>query len=136
MNRAERICKLSVCIKIRGFVRPCASVHRSRGSYALSSAVSTFGTKKRRRDFQRGGTWVHLFGSVPEARTAEAVGRNKQTRREKTTPTTFNITCRRAARVYARTTERAQASDYANMGAASTLPLFYHLKIPFYSCII
>ena len=33
---------------------------------------------------------------------------NKQTRHAQTTPTTFNITCRRAAKVYARTTERME----------------------------
>ena len=68
MNRAERMCKLSVCIKIRGFVRPHASVHRSRGTYEVSLAVSTFGTKKKEEGFPKGGTLVHLFGSVPKAR--------------------------------------------------------------------
>ena len=67
---------------------------------------STFGSKEKEEGFPKGGTLVHLFGSVPKARPAETIGSIKQTRREKTTSTTFNITCRRATRVYSRTTER------------------------------
>ena len=33
---------------------------------------------------QKGGTWVHLFGSVPEARTAQSIGYIKQTGYSKT----------------------------------------------------
>ena len=57
MNRAERICKLSVCMRIRGYIRTSAFVHKIRGTYEVSLAVSTFGTTKRMRDFQKGEPW-------------------------------------------------------------------------------
>ena len=71
MNRAERMCKLSVCIKIRGFVRPSASVHQSRGTYSPTSASQHFRLKEKEEGFPKGGTLVHLFGSVPKARPAQ-----------------------------------------------------------------
>ena len=64
MCQAERICKLSVCIKIRGFVRPSASVHQSRGTYSPTSASQHFRLKEKEEGFPKGGTLVHLFGSV------------------------------------------------------------------------
>ena len=81
MYRAEciRSCR---SYENRSFVCSFVSVYQSRGSYALTSAVSSFGTKKRRRDFHKEGTLVHQFGSVPKARPAEIVGskRTNQTR--------------------------------------------------------
>ena len=85
MCRAERICKLSVYMKTGGCICSSASVHRSRVSYALLSAVSTFGSKKRRRDFQRGEPWFTSLAPC-EARTAETAGSEKtnQTRKKLT----------------------------------------------------
>ena len=105
-------------MKIRGFVRPSASVHRSRGSYALLSAVSTARYKEKEEGFPKGGTWVHLFGSE----------KTNQTRTDCPNNNIKNI-YRRAAKIYSRTTERAQARDYANRqgrhSAAAPLKLVY-----------
>ena len=63
----------------------------------------------------------HWFTSLApcEARLQRLPVNNIQTRHAQTTLTTFNIIRRRATKACLRTTERAQASDYANMGPAS-----------------
>ena len=71
MCRAECILEAVGLYENRGCICTAASVHRSRGSYALSSAVSTSRHKEKEEGFPKGGTWVHLFGSVPEARPAQ-----------------------------------------------------------------
>ena len=55
------------------------SVHRTRGKYSPSSAVSTFGSKKRRRDFQRGNLGLPLWLRA-EGTPAETTASEKQTR--------------------------------------------------------
>ena len=59
-----------ISYELRVSIRPSSFIYQSRCPYFLSLAVSSFGTKKRRRDFHKGGTLVHPFGSVPKARTA------------------------------------------------------------------
>ena len=93
------------------------------------SAVRAFGTGQK-EDPQGGETWIHLFGSVPEARPAQSyrliINRPatqkltiKGAKRYNNFPFPLSIfnylrTGCRTAKVSARTTGRAEARDYAN----------------------
>ena len=68
MCRAERMCKRSVYMKTEAayvppfpFIEPEVHTH-------FCQPVSTARYKEKEEGFPKGGTLVHLFGSVPKAR--------------------------------------------------------------------
>ena len=127
----------SPCFHInRQLTHPFCPVHtQPKQPYKLTDKHSR---EFKEGDFQRGqtqrGAQPSFVGPplTPCRRHAlhRTSGSSGQTRNEQTTPSTIYIIYSRAAKVCLRTTERAQASDYANrsvrartanMGAASTL---------------
>ena len=105
MNRAERICKLSVYMKTEAAYVPPFPFTEAEVHTFLRQRSALSGSKKRRRDFQRGEPGFTSLAPC-EARLHRLPAQEKQTRHAQTTPTTFNIIYRRAARVFSRTTER------------------------------
>ena len=99
--------------------RPTAYTSVLSGTYPTEIAIQTSRSHSRgfkEGDFQRGqtqrGAQPSFVGPplTPCRRHAlqRTSGSSGQTRPEQTTLTTFNITYRRAAKVYARTTERME----------------------------
>ena len=90
MCRAERICKLSVYMITGAAYVPLHPFTEPEVHTFLRQPSALPGSKKRRRDFQRGEPWFTSLAPC-EARLHRLPAQKKQTSHAQTTLTTFNM---------------------------------------------